>query len=278
MQSLRLAFPPSIALSSISRFSLSQRPSRIILLQFKRASSSFSPPPHRAMDTTGPVLHDTSEDIREELVGKGLSKWGWVIYRSTYGDDETWQRFLDILKQGTGAESQHESDPGVTDMIDWKVMEGPEFADASKDAVREYFKAWTASDEAKAEQPNRTINNEDGSLMGLTPRYTFCVHVDTDALESVMRLSTPLDQDYSCEAYLNLIDARWDYESVTVDYATGEKFDGENEVEVDGYKCHDVGWMKVGARPLWGFVYSTFITENLFEASYVRPPQVFSPL
>lgn len=28
----------------------------------------------------------------------GFHRWGFVIYRTTYGDDEAWERYLDVLK------------------------------------------------------------------------------------------------------------------------------------------------------------------------------------
>jgi len=78
------------------------------------------------------------------------------LYRCTYGHEEAWQRFTNILKQNVEARSRTTKVPEVLLTLRWKVFEGPEFKNASKDAVRDPFTAWTSLAEAGAEEPHIT--------------------------------------------------------------------------------------------------------------------------
>jgi len=221
-------------------------------------------------------VRDPAEMIRDYNHDQNLSKWGWIIYRCTYGDDGTWKRFMKILKRNTTDEICDSKAPEILDTLDWKVFEGPEFANADKHMVRQHFRTWAASNEAQAEQPNMRLKNKDGSVLEATPRYTFCLHVDTAALESVVGLSGPLIMDNHGKAYVNMIDVSWRYG--VVDKTSGENYDSEEEEEVEGYRCHDVGWMKVAVHTLWVFVYHSLLDTSLYDNIYTRPPHILAPL
>ena len=77
---------------------------------------------------------------------------------------------------------------------------------ASVDRVRERFAAWLASDEARAEQ--RGQPGGPATMLDLSPRYTFCMHVDSAALDSVVRLApAPPVADDEGTGYVNMVDA-----------------------------------------------------------------------
>jgi hypothetical protein len=73
------------------------------------------------------------EQFLQWLLRNGEKEWGYVVYRTTYDDDEKWQRFLDALQ----AFVEYESDEEVAEMLNWIVMDDKEaFDGASIDAVR----------------------------------------------------------------------------------------------------------------------------------------------
>jgi len=71
-------------------------------------------------------------------------------------------------------------------------------------------------------------------------------------MASVTGLTKPLDWDCDGNAYVELICGHWEY----------DVWDAENPdiyEEMDGYRCHEVGWMRVGAGHLHDFVYTCLI-------------------
>ena len=63
-------------------------------------------------------------------------KWGFVIYRCTYGDDARWARFMDILNARVRQSLEFEGALDLMNSLDWTVQEDPTLQDASKDEVR----------------------------------------------------------------------------------------------------------------------------------------------
>ena len=49
-----------------------------------------------------------------------------------------------------------------------------------------------------------------GVLPSLTPRYGYCIHVDTKALESVLNSPQPSHFDQLRVTYVNLVDELWE--------------------------------------------------------------------
>jgi hypothetical protein len=95
---------------------------------------------------------------------------------------------------------------------------------ASVDRVRDAFKAWVDSTEAKEETKDAPLNWGGADY----PRYTYCVHVDADAVDSVVRRAPqPPRFDGEKVGYVNLV--RLDMREIT---DGGE--DGEDEEEDDG--------------------------------------------
>ncbi|RMY10557.1 hypothetical protein D0867_08356 [Hortaea werneckii] len=70
----------------------------------------------------------------------------------------------------------------MVDALDWSVQEDPSLDGATKDEVRRRFKEWV---NLKAEVPNGFDDFKRQFLMRENPRYNYCIHVDSDAMESV---------------------------------------------------------------------------------------------
>jgi hypothetical protein len=101
---------------------------------------------------------------------------------------------------------------------------------ADVDRVREIFQDWTQGDEAKEELRDAPYN---GPFCYV--RYTYCVHVDADAVDSVVnRAPQPPIPDHEYIGYVNLVRLRLE-DVMTVDY--GPSYDPEEE---DDDKLDDV--------------------------------------
>jgi hypothetical protein len=44
-----------------------------------------------------PLVNELAR-IEADLLPKN-KKWGWIIYRTTYGDDEKWKRFNEMFQK-----------------------------------------------------------------------------------------------------------------------------------------------------------------------------------
>ncbi|THY94294.1 hypothetical protein D6C93_05384 [Aureobasidium pullulans] len=161
----------------------------------------------------------------------GIQKWGFVVYRCTYDDDEAWAQLMEHIKTRTIDSIKSDGiETGMIDRLDISVIEDPTLEAASKTELAS--PATTTGDRSK-------------------------------------------------EGYVNLIRAdsgwSWDeYDPATFDreaegYEEDEDPLDENEVEVDGCKLHDVGWMKISPDGLMPTFYGYAIGSSYWDVAYVRP-------
>lgn len=199
---------------------------------------------HRTMSSSGPhsrllaTLHHFHE-----------SKWGWLIYRTSYRSPATWTRFTQILASWSGDEL---SAPGVPvelkTMCGWTVVSDPTLEGASRQELRNRFREWRAT-AVKEENPNRREG-----LRPLPQRYLHFVVVDEEAMESVVRAGG----DWMGGGWVELAraDETWDF---------AEREDGEE----------DEGWMRIRASMVNAEFYEAVGVGNEGWYSFWRaPPEV----
>ena len=75
--------------------------------------------------------------VRGKLERFPDAKFGFVVYRCTYGDDESWQRFMQYLTAQTRARLETEDVSDLFDRLDWSVQEDQSLDGASMEEVRE---------------------------------------------------------------------------------------------------------------------------------------------
>ncbi|KAI7153368.1 hypothetical protein KC349_g8403 [Hortaea werneckii] len=226
-----------------------------------------------------------------------LPKWGFIVFRCTYGDDARWARFMARLNTHKDHILREVYDkPELTDALDWNVQEDLSLGGATKGEVRRRFREWVKS---KADIPNGLVDFKEQFLMCENPRYNYCIHVDSDAMESM----TPQPPDLGgpegpVSGYVNVVraDEDWDlpdfgrfdwrsYESSTAgdvedrgnDEDENEDEDDdydEGELEIEGSRLHDVGWMEVDATSLVPATYTTLIKNPLWDSLYYRPSEM----
>jgi hypothetical protein len=77
------------------------------------------------------------ERIRRSLDENPESKWGFVIYRTTYADETEWKRFMDHINTRTRLKLEKEGLGDLFSRIDWCVQEDPALENSRVDQVRE---------------------------------------------------------------------------------------------------------------------------------------------
>lgn len=200
----------------------------------------------------------TEDKIRYDMETFTQTKWGYVVYRCTYGDDKLWEELMQFLKDNARRDLEESKAMDLWDSLDWKVVSDPHKLDgASTEQVAELHRLWVKSDEARSEQTASDYNP-------LTTRQIFCVHVDADALSSFanrnpQRLRAGL-KDYG---YVNLVYADW---------GTYPLDSGEEEDEDDALKTN---YMLVNLKFLIPETYGYINGTEKWHYNYVQPPLRF---
>ena len=67
----------------------------------------------------------TSElaEVRRFLTENPTAKWGFIIYRCTYKNDDEWARFMDNLKTRTKIQLEEDGDGDLFERMDWPVQD-----------------------------------------------------------------------------------------------------------------------------------------------------------
>lgn len=101
-------------------------------------------------------MQSESQILKESLEAIKHDKWGFVVYRTTYADDEAWACFKKAVDERS-RESIAESDaPELTESLEWTFVEDRDALDgASRDQLRARFKTW-AAEAVKTENPRAT--------------------------------------------------------------------------------------------------------------------------
>ena len=81
---------------------------------------------------------DDMERTRDYLAKEPEAKWGFVIYRTTYQDDDQWNRFMEHINTRVRLELEQGRDAELFTRIDWCVQEDPALEGAPVSEVRRY--------------------------------------------------------------------------------------------------------------------------------------------
>jgi hypothetical protein len=143
-------------------------------------------PPQSGVDSQPPPLPipaDPVGTIRASLHDHKLKKWGLLLYRCDYSSDEAWTSLLATVHAEMQLGLEVLKAPDLLSSLDMTVQEDCATLDgASVNTVRDVFKAWVEGDEAKEELSEAPYPGPFWYA-----RYTYCVHIDAAAVESVAR-------------------------------------------------------------------------------------------
>jgi len=182
----------------------------------------------------------------------GHQKWGWIIYRCTYDCDEQWQAFLERFGYYVHATLSFHNGEDLESSLDIQVLQGREaFQGATPDDVRQYFRQWA---EVASMQ-------EQGRPAGHAQRYRYCLHVDQEAVESVLEGPEP-PADELGGGYVNIVRA--------------EGTEVEADKEGDEPQL-DPAYMPISCSGLLVTWYNLFRSEGAWETEYRQPPEIGRP-
>ena len=184
--------------------------------------------------------------------------------------------------------------PDLIDSYDWNVQEDLALDGATKDEMRRRFKQWRRT-QSQAEIPDDLEDYERAALMRENLRYNYCIHVDAEAMASVLEQpGVYINAGAPLIGYVNLVraDESWDLPDFDrFDWLTYKQASFENEgvgnedveeedeyddgePELEGSRLHAVGWMKVKVESLIPEMYATLVKGFLWDTIYRRPPGV----
>lgn len=200
-----------------------------------------------------------SHEILDQLNSFSVPKWGFVVVRCTYCDDDAWSQFMERLDAALKDcfEDGDEIDAQVLARHDFTVQEDPTLEGASKEVIRQKFIRWLDTNGKAEYGPFPTPGEE--MIKREIPRFSFCIAVDKDSMDSVLADEFKTFEGHLVlgeDAYVNVLRADDDWLSANYpDFATfdwsqysrpdKEELDyDQREEEVEGCRLYDVGWMK----------------------------------
>ncbi|KAL9639681.1 MAG: hypothetical protein Q9164_000773 [Protoblastenia rupestris] len=201
---------------------------------------------------------NNADEIERDLQQDNHRTWGLVIYRCTYESDADWSEFMTRLRYRVQSALKCYNGLDLLDSLDITVFEDRVSLDgASKSAVREQFKKWTAT-APEAEQGMNAAESQ---------RYRYCIHIDAEALESVVQHArAPPQPEARGPGFVNIVSRYW--EPDTSDLM------GKGAEPVEGSELQDVGWMKVGYQCVMVDFYVLLRDWNDWYREYRRPPKI----
>ncbi|KAI7203894.1 hypothetical protein KC316_g962 [Hortaea werneckii] len=178
-------------------------------------------------------------NILDGLSSSKEEKWGFVIYRCTYRDNQDWERFKAIVHRRTQEDMADSDVPEIANSLEWTFVDDRDSLEgASKDNLRARHKAWAAK-AFRAENPRAVYDTSD------SPRYRYFIQVDEEALQSVM--SAP-ECDMLGEGSVDFVDSQWEPMGEGEDEDEDEcEEDRETFDPIEGCAEENVGWMKIAA-------------------------------
>ncbi|KAF9878879.1 hypothetical protein CkaCkLH20_03779 [Colletotrichum karsti] len=207
--------------------------------------------------------------IIHSMIKRRYHRWGYVVYRGAYGDDELWNRYLAQLKQNVQEELERYGRAELLGpYLDWTVVEDRRNLDgASKDHVRRRFRRWVKKHEAETATHPFTVD---------LPRFRYCLYVDQKCLDTLERFQQS-ESDPILGPYLRpsmvfiLIDRLWTPKRRRGD----EGMDEGGYPPIEGCEREYVGWAYFTAIGVVGS-YEEFIEVEMGSRLdyYVRPPGI----
>lgn len=156
-------------------------------------------------------LPSTESQLVEVVDDMKHDKWGFVIYRCTYQDDQAWERFETKVYEHTQewVQDPDTDTPEVANSLEWTFVENrAALKGASMAQLRERFNrraALAVVDEQPRGRAQTQAKHPDVRTFGI-PRYEHFIQIDEEALQSV--LAQP-ETGFWPRGIDNFVDARW---------------------------------------------------------------------
>ncbi|KAK7953006.1 hypothetical protein PG996_013894 [Apiospora saccharicola] len=124
-------------------------------------------------------MREAYENIRFDLNSKKHPTWGFDIYRTSFKDDELWQRYLDYIQKAINCMAEGDGGRNVAtcaalDVKETHTADGTSLDGLTQDEVRRCHREWVASLKA---------NDPDVYRLMSEPRRNYFLLANEDALD-----------------------------------------------------------------------------------------------
>ncbi|KAJ8118108.1 hypothetical protein OPT61_g833 [Boeremia exigua] len=133
--------------------------------------------PHCYDGTMSPHFDEVLSDLR----ANPEKKWGFVIFRCTYGDDAGWERMIRRLKTQAKISLDMEGASDLFPRIDWEAQENPAWDEVGPKFIKQRFVEW------------KNANFHDG---GGGPRSYGCIMIDKQSLDTLQHEHMPSEDEF----------------------------------------------------------------------------------
>ncbi|CAG8044428.1 unnamed protein product [Penicillium salamii] len=215
------------------------------------------------LDAMSPATRLLDEYLREG----GYQKWGWVIYRSTYQNDEDWNCFKGVIMEAMRKSIEYHKTPDLDHSLDQSLSltfleDRPSFENASKDQLRAHFQGWAQrAYYAENPRPFEAFNPN----LATAPRYR------------------PRLKGLQSYGYVNFVDGWW--KSLREHYATSQDPDLKEEIDeqlahdyqsIEGCVEENTGWTMLHRLDMSVdfYHYTSGFVEDVWPLYYQRPPGI----
>lgn len=198
---------------------------------------------------------NNADNIERQLQEDGHQIWGWVIYRCTYASHEEWAEFMSRLRYYIEDTLRYDNALDMQSSLDYHVFEDPELFDGMHPSnVRDHFEQWVAT----APQQEQG----DDKFTWRSQRYTYCLHVDQEALRSVISGPVP-PEDNLGNGFVNLV--------------CRLVLGGMRPEHTSGRDERDHCWMRITYQDLMATWYCRLRWQGSWRCEYRIPPEVARP-
>lgn len=195
-----------------------------------------------------------------------IEKWGWVIYRCTYDDNEAWARFRARVEAESRERIAQSDAPEIADRLEWTWVEDATSLDGiSTTALRERFYTWTANEVARQQ-----LGDLDPTTIS---RFSYFVKIDEEVMQN-LKGSLETKSRWSGDDFIKFVDANW--ESCPPEKQEDDEWEPEIWEPIEGCTEKDVGWMRMAPDMLNTDFYDVLPGDGMtWQYFHDRPPAIF---
>ncbi|KAK8074577.1 hypothetical protein PG997_009240 [Apiospora hydei] len=236
---------------------------------------STSTPPGGSSELSEPAnWKGLMGDTCREMHRTGFEEWGFVIYRCAYGNDEAWDRYMKYFRAAIHEKLVSYKCEFMEQYARWIVVEDEmDLRAASKLRVRQRFVNWRDQNTVWRTAPelSKYIPRMPYEATLRLPRFTYCLHVDQDCLDTVdAQAAAKPTETYSDPAPMLVVAL------IDGDFVDHSSIDDYKCPPVEGCTEEYVGWqyMPVDLLPCFYNDHHYYTLESDVNIEYSRPPKI----